>query len=139
MADSAAVTAFATVLWWDGAAILELTSISGPSESMDPIDVTSHDSDDGFKEFIAGLHDGGEISFEGMCIVGDSTGQVAMHDDFQATTIKAWEIRFPTYASAPKIAGNGFITAFSWAFPHDGPITISGTIKITGKPTYTPA
>jgi len=139
MAASDAVTAFGTQLYWDNAVILEVTSISGPSESMDPIDVTSHDSDDGFKEFIAGLHDGGEISFEGNCLVGDTTGQVAMHSDFQATTIKAWEIRFPTYASAPKIAGNGFITAFSWSFPHDGKISFSGTIKVTGKPTYTPA
>jgi len=139
MAASAAVSAFATALRWDNAAVLEVTNISGPSESMDPIDVTSHDSDDGFREFVAGLHDGGEITVEGMCIVGDSTGQVAMHTDFQATTVKAWEIRFPSYASAPVITGNGYITAWSWDFPFDGPITFSATIKVTGKPTYTPA
>ena len=139
MAASAAVTAFATVLRWDNASPVEVTNISGPSESMSPIDVTSHDSDSGFREFVAGIHDGGEITFEANCIVGDAAGQVAMHTDFQTTIVKAWEIRFPTYASAPVITGNGFITAFTWNFPFDGPITISGTIKVTGAPTYTPA
>ena len=139
MAATAGVTAFGTLLRWDNADVLELTSISGPTETMDPLDVTSHDSDNQFREFVAGLHDGGEITFEGNCIVGDSTGQVAMHTDFQATDVKAWEIRFPTYnGGTPKIGGNGFITAFTWNFPFDGPVTISGTIKITGKPSYTP-
>jgi len=106
---------------------------------MDPIEVTSHDSDDGFREFVGGLRDGGEIAIEGNLIVGDSGGQVVMHTDFQAGTVQAWEIRFPTYASAPVITGNGYITAFAFSFPFDGPITFTATIKITGKPTYTPA
>ena len=136
---TSAVSAFASVFRWDSQSPVEIKSISGPSETMDPIEVTSHDSPDGFREFIAGLHDGGEISIEGNLIVGDTDGQVAMHTDFQATTVKAWEIRFPSYASAPVITGNGYITAFSFDFPFDGPITFSATIKITGKPTYTPA
>ena len=138
MAASAAVSAFATQLRWDSADVLEVTSISGPSETMSPIDVTSHDSDSGFREFVAGLHDGGEITVEGMCIVGDTTGQVAMHTDFQATTVKAWEIRFPSYASAPVITGNGYVIAWSWGFPFDGPITFTATIKITGNLSAAP-
>lgn len=133
------VAAFGTKLNWDTVDIAELTSISGPSETMDPIDLTSHDSADAFREFVAGLHDGGEISIEGNFIKGDSTGQIAMHTDFQATTVKAWIIKMPGWASAPQIAGNGFITAFSWDFPFDGKISFSATIKVTGKPTLTAA
>ena len=133
------VSGYGTLLNWDGADLAEVKTISGPSESMDTIDLTSHDSADKFREFVAGIHDGGEITVEGMCIVGDTTGQVAMHADFQATTVKAWEIRFPSYASAPVITGNGYIISWSWDFPYDGPITFTCTIKVTGKPTYTPA
>lgn len=133
------VSAFGTKLNWDGVDLAELASISGPSESMEPIDLTSHDSADAFREFVAGLHDGGEITIEGNFIVGDTTGQIAMHTDFQATTVKAWIIKFPSWASAPQVAGNGFITAFSLDFPFDGKISFTATIKVTGKPTLTPS
>lgn len=133
------VAAFGTKLNWDTQDIAELTSISGPSESMDPIDLTSHDSASAFREFVAGLHDGGEITIEGNFIKGDTDGQIAMHTDFQATTVKAWIIKMPGWASAPQIAGNGYITAFSFDFPFDGKISFSATIKVTGKPTLTAA
>ena len=42
-----------------------LTNISGPGITADTIDVTSHDSTGGYRQFIAGLIDGGEISLEG--------------------------------------------------------------------------
>ena len=133
------VSGFGTKLNWDGADLAELTSISGPSESMDTIDLTSHDSTEAFREFVAGLHDGGEISIEGNFIKGDSTGQIAMHTDFQAGTVKAWIIKMPGWASAPQIAGNGYVTAFSLDYPFDGKISFSATIKVTGKPVLTPA
>ena len=127
--------AFGTQLTWDSGDILELTSISGPSESADDIDMTSHDSADSFKEFIAGLRDGGEISFEGNFIPSDSTGQIAMHTDFQAGSTKAWVITFPS--SLGSLSGNGHIKAFDFSFPNDTQIAISATIKVTGKPTLT--
>jgi len=140
MAASAGISAFGSLLNWDTVDLAEITNISGPSESMDTIDVTSHDSDSGFKEFVAGLHNGGDITIEGNFIKGDTTGQIAMHTDFQATTVKAWIIKLPGWAGGvPQIAGNGFIIAFSWDFPFDGKISFSVTIKVTGKPTLTPA
>jgi len=134
---TSAVSAFGALLNWDAVDLAELTSISGPSESMSPIDVTSHDSASGFREFVAGLHDGGEISLEGNFIVGDTTGQIAMHDDFQATTVKTWILKFPGWASGPQFTGSGYITAMSFDFPFDGKISFSATIKITGKPVFT--
>ena len=136
---TAAVSGKGTILDWDGATILELTSVSGPTESMSPIDVTNHDSADAFREFISGILDGGEISFEGNFIKGDSTGQIAMHTDFQAGSKKTWIIKMPGWAGGvPQATGSGFVTAFSMSYPYDDKITISGTIKVTGKPTLTP-
>ena len=62
MTASAAVSGFGTILNWDTADIAELTSISGPTESMNTIDVTSHDSDDAYAEFVAGYQGRREIS-----------------------------------------------------------------------------
>jgi predicted secreted protein len=129
------ISGFGSNLNWDTVDIAELTNISGPSQSADTIDLTSHDSSDAYREFVAGLRDGGEISFEGNLITTDSTGQIAMHTDFQAGSTKAWSITFPS--SLGSMAGNGIVTAFELSYPAEGKISISGTIKVTGKPTLT--
>lgn len=129
---TAAVSAFGTTFNWDTVTLDEVFNISGPSESADTLDVTSHDSADGFKEYIAGLKDGGEVNFEANLIVGDSTGQIAMHTDFQAGSAKTLIITLP--GSTATITGTAICTKFEFTFPHDGPARISGTVKFTGKP-----
>ena len=134
------VAAKGTQLEWNTVALVELTSITGPGESMDPIDLTSHDSASSFKEFCAGLRDGGEISFEGNFIKGDAGGQIAAHTDFQNGQVRGWIIKHPDWgAGVPQMSGNGYLTAFSIDYPFDGKITLSGTIKVTGKPALAPA
>ena len=138
MAASSAVAGKGTILEWNASPVVELTSISGPTETMDTIDVTSHDSDDAYREFVAGIKDGGDISFEGNFIKGDVDGQIAMHTDFQAGTKRAWVIKMPGWVpGSPQIAGNGYVTAFSMSYPYEDKISVSGTIKITGKPILT--
>lgn len=133
------VAAKGTQLEWNAEPLVELTSITGPGESMDPIDLTSHDSDSAFREFVAGLRDGGEISFEGNFIKGNAAGQIAAHTDFQAGQVRAWIIKHPGWvAGVPQISGNGYLTAFSIDYPFDGKISVSGTIKVTGKPVLAP-
>ena len=138
---SSALAGKGTKLNWDSADVAELTSISGPGESMDPIDVTSHDSASGYREFLAGLKAGGDISMEGNLLPSDTDGQVALYADFQAGSKKAFKIKFPAWVETtheyPEIDGNGYITAFSPSFPHDGKISFSATIKVDGKPTVT--
>jgi len=140
MTVSSAVAGKGTVLEWNAQPVVELTNIGGPTETMDPIDITSHDSDDAYREFVAGLRNGGDISFEGNFIKGDATGQIAMHTDFQAGTKRAWIIKHPGWAAGvPQVSGNGYVTAFSMAYPYEDKISVSGTIKITGKPVLAPA
>ena len=138
---SSALVGKGTILNWDTADVAELTSISGPTESMDPIEVTSHDSTDSYREFLAGLKAGGDISMEGNLLPSDTNGQVAMYADFQAGSKKAFKIKFPGWTAStqeyPEIDGNGYVTAFAPSFPHDGKISFSATIKVDGKPTVT--
>ena len=138
---TSAISGFGTLLNWDGVDLAELTNISGPTESMAAIDVSSHDSVDAYREFVAGLRDGGEISIEGNLITTDATGQIAMHTDFQAGELKAWIIKAPGWIVSsheyPQIDGNGFVTAFEPSFPMDDKMSFTATIKVSGKPTLT--
>ena len=140
---TSAVSGYGTILTWDTADVEEMSNISGPSETAGTIDVTSHDSSDGYKEFIAGLRDGGDITFEGNFISTDSTGQIAMHTDFQAGSTKTWIIKHPAWVESsheyPQITGSGIVTALSINPGLDDKISISGTIKVSGKPTLTAA
>lgn len=132
---TSAVSGFGTQLVWNSQDVAEVQNLTGPNESRDMLDVTNHDSSDGFREFIAGLADGGEISIEGNFKASDSNGQIAMHTDFQAGTSRAWQLTFP--ASLGNMAGNGFMSAFELGYPHDNKIPFTATIKVTGKPTLT--
>jgi len=138
---TAAVSGNGTKLNWDGVDIAEPTSITGPSESAGSIDLSSHDSADAYKEFCAGMRDGGEISFELNFVSTDTTGQIAMHTDFQAGSTKTWIIKHPAWVSSsheyPQITGSGHVTSFNVSFPDDDKISVSGAIKVTGKPVLT--
>ncbi len=141
MAASSGISGFGTLLNWNSNDLAELTGISGPNESADAIEVTSHDSDDGYREFVAGLRNGGDISIEGNFISGDSDGQIAMHTDFQAGTSRSFKIKLPGWVSSsheyPEIDGTGIVTAFSLNAPMDDKVSFSATIKVSGKPTLT--
>ena len=137
------ISGFGTLLPWDSADLEEMTSITGPSETRGVIDLTSHDSPSSYKEFCAGLGDGGEISFEGNFISSDSAGQIAMHTDFQAGSTKTWIIKHPAWVDSsheyPQITASGIVTALSINPGLDDKISFSGTIKVTGAPALTPA
>ena len=133
MSASVGIAGFGSKLNWDGVDIAELTNIGGPNESAATVELTSHDSDDAYQEFVAGLRNGGEISFEGNLIPTDTTGQIAMHTDFQAGSAKTLIITLPD--SLGTITGTAICTKFEFSFPHDGPARISGSCKFSGKPT----
>ncbi|MFA5374128.1 MAG: phage tail tube protein [Candidatus Omnitrophota bacterium] len=132
---TSAVSGFGTDLTWNSVVIAEVINVSGPNQSRDMIEVTNHDSANGFKEFIAGLADGGEVTIEGNFKAGDTTGQIALHTDFQAGTSRTLLITFPS--SLGNMSGTAFCTAFEMTFPHDNKIGFSATFKYTGKPTLT--
>ena len=127
--------AFGTTLTWDGAIVASLDSIGGVEISVDPVEVTTHDSPDAYKEYIAGLLDAGEVALSGFYNNEDATGQIAMVADAAARAVKAAVITFPT-ATGTTWSFNGLITSIKVgdAAVADG-IPFSATIKITGKPT----
>jgi hypothetical protein len=57
-----------TVFKRGAVAIAEITSISGPNLTRGTIDVTNLDSTNGYREFIAGFRDGGEVTLSMMLL-----------------------------------------------------------------------
>ena len=106
----------------------EITNISGPGISVDEVEITNHNSADDFKEFVAGLIDGGEFSVEGNLTSAIVTG---LYADLLARTSKSYTITFPngmtwTFTGYPK--------SFETDSPVDGKLGFSATFRVTGKP-----
>jgi predicted secreted protein len=110
-----------------------LTSIGRIGVENEEIDVTTLDSADGYKKFIAGFKDAGELPLAG--IIEDEADIVAMKGLADSQSTESWEINFP---SGSKWAFDGFMKLFEEAEnTPDGVRNFNATIRISGKPVYT--
>ena len=116
----------------DVAEILELTP---PKMKRDDIDVTSHNSSDGYREFISGLRDGGEVDFKANWLPTNAThdATTGLLESFNDNANHNWKIILPN--SLVTISFVGFLTAFEPDLPLEEQAQLSGTIKVSGKPT----
>jgi predicted secreted protein len=114
--------------------IANVTSISGPGISRETIDVTAHDSPDGWREFLGGLKDGGEVSFDLNWDVEEPTHE-ALVSDLEDSVPRDYKLVFPN--DIAEWAFKAILTGFEASFPTDDKITASVTYKISGKPVLT--
>ena len=110
-----------------------LTSIGGLELSADTIDVTTLDNDGGYREFIAGFKDAGEVSLEGYLELDE--GQQALYDLFESGETEDFSIVFPENMGSWEF--RGIVTGFSTSVDLEDPLSFSCTIKVSGKPTLT--
>lgn len=132
----AGLDAFGTALaQGDGAgsetftAIANVTNIVPPNITRDTIDVTAHDSTEGWKEFIATLKDGGEVSID---VNYDPSEHDTFITDFGDSSATNYQITFPDTTVWSFAA---WLTGFAAGAPYDGKLTARLTFKVTGKPT----
>ena len=114
--------------------LLEIFKLGGPNQKLDTKDATNMGSPNGYKEFIAALREGGEITFEGNYIPHDTT-QENVNSDMQGATTSQWSVAQPTLPDQFVWYCSGIVIALSPTTPVDDRMTWTGTIKITGKPT----
>lgn len=134
-----AVRALGTVLKVGTAtpiSVAGLTSIGGLDLSADTIDVTTLDSSGGYREFIAGFKDGGEVSLSGFLEPATGDGQKELYDLFESGAVEDFTIEFPAALKA-KWTFKGVVTGFSTGADLEDPTSFEGTIKVSGKPTLT--
>ena len=127
------VSAKTSCLIWNYLKVLEILGITGPAQSMTPIDVSSHDSASAFREYVSGPLEGGEISLEGNFIKGDALGQIKLHTDMQAGTVRNCFIVMPM-AVGGALFFAAYATGFGGSFPYEDKIGVSGSLRVSGKP-----
>jgi len=114
--------------------IADLTNIGEIGIESSEIDATTLDSTDGYKEFIAGDKDAGEVSLSGF--VKSEANMEDMVELVDAQTMETWEIEFP---SGAKWFFAGFVKSWKEAESTvEGLRGFTGSIRISGKPTYSP-
>lgn len=112
--------------------IADLTKIGKIGVESSEQDTTTLDSPNGYKEFIAGLKDGGELPVEG--IIKSEANMEDMLDLADAQTVETWEIEAP---SGAKWFFSGFVKSFAESEASvEGVRGFEGAIRISGKPVY---
>lgn len=142
MADR--ILAFGTVLEYSTdnggtwTAIAGLTNIDTPSGTTEEVDATAHDSPGGYREFIAGLKDPGEVSIEGYYDPNDAThdGSSGLPSLWASGDVVSWRVRSPAHGSNSGVEFDGYVSAFQATFPSDGLMGFTGTIRATGPTTF---
>ena len=113
--------------------VAQVRDISGPGLGTDTIETSDRDGS-GWKEFLGGLADGGEVTFD---VLYDPTG--ATHN---ATTglvgmlaskaVKSWQLALP---GSVNWTFDGLVTGFDPKAPLNDALTADVTIKVSGQPT----
>lgn len=117
------------------AIVAHLTSIGEIGLENEEIDVTDLDSPDDFKEYTAGTRDAGEVTISGNIV--DDTQVSRLYALADSRAVVPWEVHYPT---GSKWGFNAFIKSFKdGEKTPDGVATFSAGLRISGKPTFTPA
>ena len=116
--------------------IAQVLNIGGPALSQDAIDVTHHSSTGGWREFVGGLLDGGEVTFDinydpDAATHNATTGLI---NDMENRTKRNFQLVFPdtgptTWSFTALVAG------FEPSAPIDDKLAASVTLKVSGQPT----
>lgn len=114
------------------APIANVTNLSGPEIERETYDVTAHDSPNGWREFIGGLKDAGEVSIE---VNFDPRDHEMLLSDLDDTEARDYKITFPGTIGSWEF--KAFMTGFSSESPVDDKMSGEITFKVTGQPTLT--
>jgi predicted secreted protein len=132
------VVAMGTTLKKGATAIAELTSIAGLELSADTIEVTAMDSPNGYRQFVQGLRDAGEVSISGNF---NATAHQPLLTDFDAGTSASYTIEFPDRltTAGTKWTFTAIVTGYSTGAELEDLVSFEATLKVSGKPTLTAA
>lgn len=113
----------------------EVTNIKGPEEKAPQLDATSFDST--AMEYIAGLADSGEVTFD-MNFVGSDAQQQGLRTDLRAGTLRNFKVIVNDHATSPTTVS---FAAIVTAAPEiaggvNQVLKSSCSMKVSGQPTW---
>lgn len=114
--------------------IPEMMKISGPAVKFDLLDVTSHDSDGFFREYIPGLADGdnvaGDFNWRPSNVV-----HIALRVDSYARTLRNFRLIFPDDTDNT-VDYNAYISNIQPTADIGAVLRAALTTKVTGLPAW---
>ena len=120
----------------------EVTKLQGPSVKFDILDVTSHSTiaTGNFREYIPGLADGDNIAFD-INWKPSNTVHKSLRTQSYARTNRNFQTIFPdpnatSVGSDSTVVCSTYITQIQPKADIGAVLTASGTLKITGAPTW---
>jgi hypothetical protein len=141
---SGAISAYGTLLKRESTpgsgtyvTVAEVKSMSGPSISVDVLDVTTHSSasSGAWKEKRPSLLDPGEISFP-INLIPASAGHKQLLADMVARSLISYKIVFPDPGLTEWRFDNCFITKFDAKSETEGILEAELTLTLTGAPVF---
>lgn len=112
-------------------AIGNVTNVGGPSLSRETIDVSAHDSPNGWMQFKGQMKDGGEVSLD---VNYDPDKHDVLVDDLDDDDPRNYQIVFPT-TPPTSWTFQAVMTGFEPEAPHDDKLAATITFKVSGQPT----
>lgn len=117
----------------DEKAVGGLSSIGGVEVSSETTDVTALDNTTGYKEYLGGFKDGGEVPLEGF-MDGEDQGQDAMYAALEDQEVHDFTVVFPA-AIGKTWSFKGIVTKFATSAAVGDAVKFSASVKVSGKPT----
>ena len=117
--------------------IAEVVTISGPSLTREVIDMTNHGSPNSWREFVAGLLDGGDLTFTINYLPVNATHKKAtggLLQDLVDGTKRNFQLVF-TDSGTTTWTIPAIITGFSPNAPIDDKLSADVSLKVAGEPT----
>lgn len=121
--------------------VAEVGNITPPAMARDAQDATHTESTEGWREFIPGLKDGGEVTCE-LNFVPDTASTDLILAQFDSDALTQIRILFADASTAganppcSKFTCNAVMTGFKPEAPMDDKMKATLTFKVSGKPTF---
>ena len=117
--------------------VSQVGNITGPGVKADTIDVSNHNQANAYKQFIAGLKEGGDVKFvlffDPSDVTQNQTGAQGLLLLLENRVVTNFQLALPT-SPAVKWSFAGLVVDFANKYDVNGALMADVTIKVSGKP-----
>lgn len=115
-------------------ALAEIKNIDIAGISRDAVDATHSASPDGYREFVGGLRDGGNVTFTLNFDADGTNSWLKLKSEMAKDEATNYRIGLPD--GTTKFPFSGLLVSLGVPMPLDGVVEITAEYKVTGKPGF---
>lgn len=121
-----------TIFKFNDTVVGKLTAVGEISPDSESLDVTTLDSEGGYREFLQGYRDSGEVELSGFHEKGDA-GQAALRSAYASGAAGSASVEFP---DGTTVSFRAFVKGYTiGAAEVDGAVGFGAVLKLTGAVT----